>query len=371
MPLKLQLVTLLSFLAHEARSLSIGQFGVSVTTASLADHSRPDPFDPSSQAREVMISTFRPAADTCSSFRETPYMPPNTARFEGLKLSTAYGLPANFFSNLTMKTASPSCKVSAKHNQSTILFSPALGTSRHFYNILAATLASHGHEVVTIDHPYDVDVVEFPNGTLVYGLDFSDAQIPLLIETRALDIRFVLDTLRNPLPGAGCGRARMSAPIALAYGHSLGGAAALVATAEDSRLRGAVNMDGSVIGGLPQNKSVTQPVLFFGHEGKNLTTDETWASVWPSLSGWRELITLERSQHYTFSDLPALVASLGLNVTGSDGIQGMLGSIEGKEALETVTGVLESFSKLAVGAIGAEDFSAVVQGYSKIDIVES
>lgn len=371
MPLKLQLVTLLSFLAHEAGSLSIGQFGVSVTTASLTDHSRLDPFAPSSQAREVMISTFSPAADTCSSFRETPYMPPGTARFEGLKLSTAYGLPASFFSKLTMKTASPSCKVSVSHNQSTILFSPALGTSRHFYNILAATLASHGHEVVTIDHPYDVDVVEFPNGTLVYGLDFSDAQVPLLIETRALDIRFVLDTLRSPLPGAGCGRARMSAPTALAYGHSLGGAAAVVAAAEDSRLRGAVNMDGSVIGGLPQNKSVTQPVLFFGHEGKNLTTDETWASVWPSLSGWRELITLEGSQHYTFSDLPALVASLGLNVTGSEGIQGILGSIEGKEALETVVGVLESFFKLAVGAIGAEDFTAVVQGYSKIDIVES
>ncbi|KAH7050223.1 hypothetical protein B0J12DRAFT_600349 [Macrophomina phaseolina] len=376
MLLKLQLFATLSLIAHDANALSLGRVGITLTTASLKDYTRLDPFSPSPQAREVVISTFSPAANNCTCFIEVPYMPPATARFESHKLSASYGLPEDLFTNLTLSTASPSCHNStsaASHaGQPTIVFSPALGTTRHFYNLLAATLAASGHRVVTIDHPYDADIVEFPNGTLVHGLDLNDTQLPLAVQTRAQDIRFVVDSLASHARPHGSSR---GLPAALAVGHSLGGAAAVVAAAGGSRLRGAANLDGSVPGGLPNHGRsagaavAPEPVLFVAHEGKNLTTDETWAAVWPRLGGVKSLLALRGSQHYTFSDFPALVAGLGLDVTGSDAIQAMVGSIPGNEAMATVVGVLDTFSRLAAGVIGPEEFAAAAREYDQIQVV--
>ncbi|GME49271.1 putative paf acetylhydrolase family protein [Neofusicoccum parvum] len=367
MILKLHHAALFTVLAHEGYCLSLGHFGVSIKTTSLTDYSRLDPFAPSPQPREVVISTFRPASNSCTTFQETPYMPTNTARFEGSKLSAAYGLPASIFANLTISSASASCSASADHGLPDLLFSPALGTSRHLYNLLAANLASRGYAVTTIDHPYDVDVVEFPNGTLVYGLDFNDTQIPLVVETRAQDMRFVLDSLSRAALHPRCNSTKGTPPVTLALGHSLGGAAALTAAARDSRMQGVVNMDGSVFGDV-LNACVTQPVLFIGHEGKNLTTDETWEAIWPRLEGWKELLMLEGSQHYTFSDLPALAASLGLDVSDSEALTGMLGTIKATRAVEIIVGVLDSFVQFMAGKKEANGFDAILREYPEVEV---
>ncbi|KKY14032.1 putative paf acetylhydrolase family protein [Diplodia seriata] len=277
MLLKLQPVVLLALVAREASSLSLGQFNVSRSTQLLTDHSRQDPFASTSQPRDVVISIFRPASNTCTTYAPTPYMPLKTAQFEDATLGTAYGLPAGTITNLTLDLAT--CNTTAADptdRTTTILFSPALGTPRHFYTLLAAALAAATRAtVITIDHPHDASVVEYPNGTLVTGVDISsDAQILLAVATRAQDMRFVLDTFIPPACGA----------LAIAIGHSLGGAAALVAAAQDARIASAVNIDGSVFfssSSSSSNASVSVSVdsqtrtLFLAHEGKDLTTDAT------------------------------------------------------------------------------------------------
>lgn len=50
-----------------------------------------------------------------------------------------------------------------------ILFSPGAGTPRFYYGALAQSLASSGYAVVTTDHRYDADVVEFPDGILGFN----------------------------------------------------------------------------------------------------------------------------------------------------------------------------------------------------------
>ena len=50
-----------------------------------------------------------------------------------------------------------------------ILFSLGAGTPRLYYSAPAQSLASSRYAVVTTDHPYDADVVEFPDGTLVFN----------------------------------------------------------------------------------------------------------------------------------------------------------------------------------------------------------
>ncbi|KAL1647133.1 hypothetical protein SLS58_002904 [Diplodia intermedia] len=255
MLLKLQPVVLLALVARDASSLSLGRFNVSRSTQLLTDHSRQDPFASTSQPREVVISIFRPASNTCTTYAPTPYMPLKTAQFEDAKLGAAYGLPAGTITNLTLDltTCNTTTDPTDPTPPTTILFSPALGTPRHFYTLLAAALASATRAtVITIDHPHDADIVEYPNGTLVAGIDISSsADILLAVATRAQDMRFVLDTLAPPTHPPSCGGGGAPPPV-LAIGHSLGGAAALLASSQDSRIAGAVNIDGSVF--FPSNR---------------------------------------------------------------------------------------------------------------------
>jgi hypothetical protein len=58
---------------------------------------------------------------------------------------------------------------------------------------MARSLASEGYAVVTIDHPYDASVVEFPNGKIIKTVGISDEDIPALtkltqVSTHQMDV---------------------------------------------------------------------------------------------------------------------------------------------------------------------------------------
>ncbi|KAL0253437.1 hypothetical protein SLS55_010416, partial [Diplodia seriata] len=380
-------VVLLALVAREASSLSLGQFNVSRSTQLLTDHSRQDPFASTSQPRDVLISIFRPASNTCTTYAPTPYMPLKTAQFEDATLGAAYGLPAGTITNLTLDLATCNTTTSPT-SPTTILFSPALGTPRHFYTLLAAALASATRAtVITIDHPHDAAAVEYPNGTLVAGDDIasSDAQIRLAVATRAQDMRFVLDAFAPPshldtfappshphLRPTACGGAPAPPALAIAIGHSLGGAAALVAAAQDARIAGAVNIDGSVFfSSSSSNTSVVSQkrTLFLAHAGKDLTTDATWGAAWPRLRGWKRLLQLEGAAHYTFSDLPALVEGVFGHGGVPEGVREVVGTVGAGVAGRGVLGVLEAFVGVVGGGGSEEGFGEAVAGLEGIETV--
>ncbi|MFD0888984.1 hypothetical protein ACFQ08_31005 [Streptosporangium algeriense] len=56
--------------------------------------------------------------------------------------------------------------------------------------------------MVTVDHPYDAAVVEFPGGRVEAGDDVTD--FAKAVDVRVADVRFVLDSLpslEEKLPG--------------------------------------------------------------------------------------------------------------------------------------------------------------------------
>ena len=79
------------------------------------------------------------------------------------------------------------------------MFSPGAGTSRLYYGALAQSLASSGY-AVTIDHPYDADVVEFLDGTLVFNANITSDILSLgkTVSTRVSDASFALTQLGQP-----------------------------------------------------------------------------------------------------------------------------------------------------------------------------
>lgn len=324
-----------------------GPYGTAISTAKLVDDSRTDPFAPSNHSRALMISLFYPIPQSkCSSPASTHYMPPATAAFHDAMYGPL-GLPNGTFGNLKLHICSDN--ISSRHRTRqypVLLFSPGLGNSRLLSNSIAQSAASNGYVVVSIDHPYDASIVEFPDGSTVMGVDIeTDEQIELALSTRTKDVSFVLNELSDPstikslLPALRCGLNTNEVGI---FGHSLGGATAISAMVNDSRIAGGVNLDGSFFGPVIQ-QGTSRPVLIVGHEGKNQTTDASWGAIWPNLRCWKLELEVLRTQHGAFFDFPMLVDALGLTGKLPAAVTGLLGTIDGPRDSKIIRVYLGAF----------------------------
>jgi hypothetical protein len=150
-----------------------GPFSVTMRVKALTDNSRTDPLN-NTFKRRVLLSVFSPVPDSTKCFSEIiTYMPPATAASYG-PLAQSAGLPADVFSGFQLEL----CKLSDAPNGSCrggrktpqfplVLFSPGLAESRLLYSVTAKSIAAQGYVVVTMDHPYEAEVVEFPDGSVV------------------------------------------------------------------------------------------------------------------------------------------------------------------------------------------------------------
>lgn len=363
-----------------------GPFLVGLTISELIDSSRQDPFDPAHGQRALMVSIFHPIHHSSKSQTYlASYLPPATAAFEEAAF-TAYGIPNGTLSSLKLQLSSPYSSSQYSYSYShrsrslhhpVVIFSPALGTSRLFYNFLAQSIASAGYIVVTIDHPYDADVVEYPNGKLVYfGIDTDNStQIGLALDTRAEDASFVLNQLSNAtvirklLPKyhyeAGIDVRKVGM-----LGHSLGGAAAATTMLKDSRIVAGSNLDGSFWGSVI-SAGLDRPFLLFEQGGKAQTPDPTWEAIWPHLRGWKLELGLEKAQHYTFSDLPFLVARSGLqNKLPSEVFDGFLGTLDGGRAMKIVGTYVTSFFDFVLKGARAELLEGKSKAFPEVNFVK-
>lgn len=344
-----------------------GTYGVGLSIAKLTDEERVDPYNPK-QHRSVIISAFYPVAAFAEcKLNVVEYMPPKTAQVQD-DFYAQYGIPSGMFESLHLSV----CKTSLQtHSYPLLLFSPGLGNSRLIYSALAQSIATHGYIVITIDHPYDANVVEFPDGTLVFGANITtDAQIEQALDVRVKDVSFILDKLSHPsavqqiIPSS-CGD--LDTAHVLVAGHSLGGATAAQSALEDSRLIGGVNLDGTFFGSVVTH-GLVKPFLIFGHEGKNQSTDVSWKVLWPRLRAWKRELELKGSQHATFSDLPVLVDVLGLRVK-LPGVDELLGTIKGERARLVVSTFVAAFAGFVRGTGGEQLFEGSMKLYPEVSIV--
>jgi hypothetical protein len=151
-----------------------GPFAVAMGVKTLTDQGRADPFN-ATEKRRVLLSVFWPVTGpfNCSSQDIIPYMPPDTSASYA-PLAESAGLPGNLFESFQLEFCKPSlqstgCKVRKGKvpRFPLVLFSPGLGESRLLYSVTAKSIAAQGYIVATIDHPYDAEVVEFPDGSVV------------------------------------------------------------------------------------------------------------------------------------------------------------------------------------------------------------
>lgn len=291
------------------------------------------------------------------------------AEFEDLALSKL-GLqsPPGTFENVGLHVVNQNFSVphSEKHHEPRVsyplvIFMPGEGTTRLFYQQIVSTIASKGYIVVSIDSPYDVDLIQYADGKLAeFNLTlWSNTNLTELLNTanaaiadRALDVSFVLDQLQNStlahdlianLPPSG-----LNTTHTAMLGHSLGGATAYSVIQTDHRILGGLDMDGGLYG--PGLKIGTdKPFMLMGAEyhtraNQSVEPDATWATAWPHLTGWKRDVILKGTQHYDFSDYPILFETLSITPNASVGAGELLvGALGGDRALDIVTSYVGAF----------------------------
>ncbi|KAH7309876.1 PAF acetylhydrolase [Stachybotrys elegans] len=355
----MRLLHLLSFTAVSALTVPSpsGPYSVAMQVVPLEDAARTDPYAPEgdNQKRRVLLSLFLPVAEASAcSPKQTAYMTPGVAAAHGL-IAQSIGLPDNTFAAFEMEICDLAkvslCRPIPRPKYPVVVFSPGLGNSRMLYTARARSLASQGYVVVTVDHPYDANIVEFPDGTIVLGADIDDgdnAQLTKNVQVRKDDLAFVLNQLQKQefvdsklakYPG------RLDLTKVVVLGHSLGGAAAAALSASDPRIRGGMNLDGRLVDPILTN-GLKKPFLQVGRPGHS-TDDPTWNRFWPVLRGAKAELAVQGALHASFTDLPTLMETLDLPAEAQQGLAQLLGSIGSSGMDDALSGTLKAFSDLA------------------------
>lgn len=135
-----------------------------------------------------------------------------------------------------------------------IVFSHRLDGNPTDYRALLEELASHGYIVVSLNHPSSSSYAPFSEETLqTNGLppggrrneEFM-AEVARLAVLQADNIAFVVERIRE----GGLPELSNLGPLdqIVLAGHSVGGAASIIAARRDPRISGCINLDGGLLG---------------------------------------------------------------------------------------------------------------------------
>ncbi|KAK0736702.1 hypothetical protein B0T21DRAFT_183230 [Apiosordaria backusii] len=342
------------------------------TSSELVNHGLPDPFN-SSHTRRIMISRYTPVRKRdCLETCRVPYMNEFIASVEDDILQGYIGeatWPRGVLSSLEVEMC---CKErrggSHHHDPPLLLFGTGLNTTRFWYSGTAQHLAGMGFEVVVMDHPYETDVVQFPDGTVIYGgrvpADINAVEeLAFALEVRAKDASLVLDHLKVP----------KSAKVGF-VGSSFGGPAAATAMLRDSRIAAGVNLDGGMFGAGVE-AGAPGPFLLFGSAGHNTSTEETWGRFWNATAArqpvpWMKELSVVNATHGTYTDFPLVGEITGLD-ENKELKELLFGPVSGVWAMEMMREYLSDFFRFALKGGGEGLLAGPSDKYPEVNFLRS
>ncbi|MFT3923259.1 MAG: hypothetical protein QM778_12065 [Myxococcales bacterium] len=319
-----------------------GPFAVGTQTTEWVDEHRADPFAPSPERRRVIAQLWYPALSTFHHPR-AEYVEEAVGAFYDANLSLREGTLAS----LPTRAHVNAPPLYHAGGWPVVLFSTGLGVNHHLYTVLLEGLASEGFVVVALDHPYDAAVIELADGTVIQAPAPPTTQEEALafveerLQARVADVAFVLAQL--PRLNDRLWHVMNLKRVGM-FGHSLGGATAILSMLQDTRIAACVNMDGTVFDFSAQAGTSGRPLMLMSAEGHDMTNDPTWADLWSSMNGPRWELRLAQSAHLTYSDLAPLVEILDLaRVLPPEVIAAYVGTVNGPRASSVQLAYLTAF----------------------------
>ncbi|WP_344885940.1 alpha/beta hydrolase [Nonomuraea antimicrobica] len=287
---------------------------VGTTSLHLKDTSRADPWVPGAKARELMVSLWYPAKSRGG--KRAPYM---TAKESELILKGAEitGVPYDALSKTRTNAFSDAAPAGRARGLPLVVLSPGFTEPRSSLTALAEELASRGYVVAGIEHTYESLATAFPDGRVTTCVaceaDKTQEFWNKVGQSRAADVSFVLDALTGKNPR--WKGASLIAPSRIAMaGHSAGGASAIAAMLQDTRVRAGINLDGTTFAPIPDG-GLSRPFLFLGTQAMHSPggRDTTWERDWAHLTGWKRWLVVAGAEHASFTDTALLVEQLGIH----------------------------------------------------------
>lgn len=267
-------------------------------------------------------------------------MPPTVAKFED-DILTAYlgdaGWPQGLLSTLQLELCCETHPHANTHQKfPKILFGTGLNTTRLTYSAIGQQLSSLGYEIIIMDHPYETDVVQFPDGDIIFGGRIAPdpnntAALEFGLNARTADVSFVLDTFKI------C--------KTVYVGQSFGGASAAAALLNESRIVAGSNLDGALWGPVLQ-KGVSRPFFTIGAEGHR-EADKSWDVFYKAMDEkhpgvWVKEIAVKNASHGSFWDTVIMGDMTGLRGK-NEALDAFFGKMTGKRAMEVLRAYMGDF----------------------------
>jgi predicted dienelactone hydrolase len=315
--------------APTAFSLSLpaptGPFAAGEDTLHLTDTSRLDPWRPASGYRQLTVSMFYPARH--GTGQPAPYMSLGEGQgFVQYRVPPGYGITAEDMAAIQSQAFAGAKAAPGKFPL--VVLSPGLENPRATLTSLATDLASRGFVVALVGHPGEDSGEQLADGSISPCVTCGDGPgLPTpeqITASRGLDVKFVIDQLVDRHVW-GLSHLIDKHAIGMA-GHSIGGAAAPLAMADDARIRAGVNMDGTFYPVVPAGALGGRAFMMLGRSEDHTAggSDTTWGDTWADLDGYKRWFAVDGASHMSFTDVSILAQAAGIPNRGYplDGLRG-------------------------------------------------
>ena len=322
-----------------------GPYSSTIAVSELTDTSRANPFNGSSPYRQLVVSYYEPyLREDCANIGEIDYMPAAVADW-----FNENDLPSPGLTTFSQVRFSDICleAPTTKPDTPLLIWTGGFYTSRLQYGAIAQAIASWGYRIVTIDHPYDAAIVEFPDGTIIYSAYASgaptDATSAYLQSIRVKDIEFVTGVF-----------SKTSEVVGL-YGHSLGASSQTAVLQADTtgKYVAGCNLDGKLqppVGptGLGNSSEIKKSYMFFAHDNHTIASDPSWTAFWNTTdlltpNDPRVSLELSNTIHNSFTDLPLVIDVAGIRSVNESYFETLIDTIYGPREIHDITSYVREF----------------------------
>lgn len=341
-----------------------GKFGVGRQLTRVRDESRD---------REIVVWLYYPADYKADESESETILPPEWAASYRPYIERKTGKPAAD-GLLNAKTSAKTDRLAASisGNFPVLLFAPGLNWLPTDYSATLEELAGQGFIVAALAAAPLSPVVPLADGS------FQTLPVRADYEIAEQDFRFVRDQLSKFNTDEKLKiKGRLDLAKIGAFGHSIGGAAAVWAMSKDPEIKAAANLDGDFAGGA-ETSMPGQPVLYITTEPPQVSgaAIEKWSedrsetrrnNVWERVktnSSAAFRVRIPAAFHLNFLDAALLSAEAMPTNLRKD----RFGKIDGLRGINITAGLLVKFFDAQLNNQTKADFSEMAKKYSEIRI---
>ncbi len=300
-----------------------GPYSVGTHTYVLTDQGRKEIFSGKDEPRKFMIQVWYPALPPDLGTPPAPWM--DNAEIIAPAIAEYINLPTYFLDHLSLAKTSAYQSIPPAPGDGpypVLLFSHGWNGFRAQSTFLMQDLASHGYVVVSLEHTYGSRMAVFPDGQVapnnpnalppgdLPALEYEE-KANILVTQWTQDIGYALDYLSglNQNDPSGLLTGLLDLEKVGNFGHSTGGGAVLQFCASDPRCKVGLTLDAFV---RPVSKSVlangtSQPFFYmFSEYWPFERNTKLFEEYYSHVQADNRIVTILGSDHYDFSDLPAL-----------------------------------------------------------------